>query len=796
MRYPMRLLLAATVSSSIFAASPPRYLDPSQPVDARVSDLLSRMTLQEKVNQLLHPWPGPETTCDALVGNFSATGLGAVYAGSLGTCNGLTTVDAINFVQGTLINTSRLGIPVAMVPESLHSSVNGGTIFPNPTLLGQTWDVALLEDVGTSIGRQARANGITRGFGPVLQVVTDPRFGRYEEALSEDPYLVGVMGAAMIRGQQGAAAGPSVYVNDTAHISLEAKHAISYASSGRDWYRTDVTFRTLMDVYAKPWRAAIRAGLKGFMAMHAEVAGLPMHGNGPLIAGVMRGVLGGAALFAASDSGDINGISRHGITTDTNSSAVYALTAGMDQELVTQTYPSLVDSVTRGIVDVAYVDAAVTRLLREKFALRLFDGPAYWLVDPAAAAAALDTPADRALAYRAATEGAVLLRNEPGPGGKPLLPLVGLGTTITRIALVGPNCADEAAWHGGYSNDGADIRTLLTSLRNNSALNVTFVAGADMLNATNTSGIPAAVAAALAAQVTIACVGDTTLGYGRGTCAEGIDADTIDLPGSQLALLAALADAGVPLVTVGIHGRPFTLGAGPTSSFGANNGLLDRLPALVAAYRPGEAGGDALVDLLTGSVNFAGRLTAGWVRHVGALRGPANPYFQARGANNGKAYVTEPATALFPFGFGLAYNTPAIASARLAAMPIGRALAPGDVFTVEGMLDNAGPAGVAVLQIYFSQDAPTKWVRYESQLIAFARVPLPADAKAVPFSVPVAVDDTDGYDEELGRYVVYTGNYTFYVGLDSASFVFTFPKVPVNGTAWTRPSFPGAPTRA
>jgi len=782
------------------------YRNASAPVNDRVADLLARMTLEEKVAQLLNPWPS-KFNCSEILRLYGDTSVGAVYAYAVTNClPGQNVTAALNYLQDALTARSRLGIPVATISETLHSSVAGGAAFPCPTLLGQTWDVATVAAVGGAIGAEARANGVTRGFAPVLQVATDPRFGRYEEAFGEDPHLVSRMGVAMVTGQQGTG-GPSTYLEDTAHVSCEAKHAIAYAVSGRDWYRADITPRTLMDVYARPWRAAIgEAGLRGLMVTHPEVAGLPMHGNGPILSGVLRGLFGGGEMFFASDAGDVEAIARHGVTASANASAVYALTAGLDQELVTTCYPTLVDSVRRGAVAESFVDAAAARVLREKFALHLFDGPQWWRVDYAAAAAALDAPAHRALARAAAAAGVVLLQNDPSPAspngaGTPLLPLRGLGSTLTRVAVVGPNggcagggdaCAAASAYRGGYCNGGSATVTLLDALRAVPGVEATFTPGANITDAADESGLPAALAAAAAAQLVIAVVGDTASGYGKGTCAEGIDADSLDLPGSQLALLAALADAGAPLVVVGVHGRPFTLGAGPTSRFGANNALLARLPALLAAFRPGEEGGAALVDLLTGAANPSGRLTANWVRHVGALRGPANPYFQARGGT-ANAYVTEPATALFPFGSGLSYNRATIAAAALA--PAGPA-APDAVLTVTGTLSNAGPAGAAVVQVYFSQDAPTKWVRYASQLVGFAKVALPADAAAAPFSVSVRVADMGAWDDEARDYVVFAGNYTLKVALDgvdeAAKSRFSF-SVPVAGAAWCRPDFPGAP---
>jgi beta-glucosidase len=821
----LTLLLPLVAAAAAAApAPPPLYLDPDAPVDARVADLLARMTLDEKVAQLLEPFPG-EFNSSALLARFGATGVGAVYATGLG--DGLLAPDwyaAIGAFQSALVARSRLGIPATIVVESLHSSGasthDNGTAFPGPALLGATFNTTLVAAVGSVIGLEARAGGFLRGNAPVLQVVTDPRFGRFEEAFGECPFLVARMGVAMLFGQQGPAAGggASDYLNDTRHISCEAKHAVAYAQSGHDFYRADVSERTLLDVYMRPWRAAIReGGLRGLMVAHQETNGLPMHGQGNILTGLLRGpAFGGEKLFMASDAGNIANMISFGLTISENDTAVYALTAGMDQELKSIVFPSLVWSVQQGLVNESFVDAACTRVLREKVALRLLDGPAWYMPNGTAAEALKWAPEHRALARFAAAEGVVLLSNaasvnSPHGAGTPILPLgTGvLGSTILRVAVVGPNggcvqadtpnsCAAVAnAYRGGYSAQGQHVVTVLEALQAVPGLSVTFAPGAFLLNY-NESLVAAAVAAAQAAQLVVAVVGDT--GNGGGTCGEGVDADTLDLPGGQLALLAALVAGApaTPLVVVAVHGRPFTLGAGPFASTGPNNALLAQLPALLAAWRPGEEGGNAVLDLITGAANPSGRLTSNWLRNAGAVRSVVNPYYQQRG-NPNQAFVTEPQRPLFCFGFGLSYSAVNISSASFAPpLPPGRALAAGDTITIAGTLNvSAGPAGQAVVQVYCSQDAPTKYVRYAWQLCAFAKVAHSAAPALSPFSVVLRVADLEAWDPEEQDFVVYSGNYSVSVALDSeqaadkaAQFVL---HAPVKAFDWRRPRFPGAP---
>ena len=408
-----------------------------------------------------------------------------------------------------------------------------------------------------------------------------------------------------------------------------------------------------------------------------------------------------------------------------------------------------------------------------QFAAGLFDGA--WYVNASELASGLDTAADRALAHRAALEGIVLLQNNPSPavGGARLLPLQGVGSTFRSVALLGPlagcvagersPCLAEQGMGGHYTQYGARIVTLANAL-NGTGLAVTHLAGAS-ITTYNESGIAAAVAAATASDITIVAVGDS-IDINTGSCSEMSDADTVDLPGSQLALLDALSATGRPLVVVLFNCRPATFGAGPFSRYGPYNALLERLPAVVAAWRPGEEAGAAVWALLTGAANPSGRLTQSWVRNVGAVKSPASPYNQVRGSLD-KAFFTEPATPLFYFGHGLSYSNFTITG--VAISPSSGAVGPDDVLTITGTaaVVGAGPSGDLTLHAYYAQDAPTKYSRFTKALCGFTRVTVPAGGGHAPFSITIAVRDLDAFEPDTGDYEVYTGTYTITVATDA-----------------------------
>lgn len=470
--------------------------------------------------------------------------------------------------------------------------------------------------------------------------------------------------------------------------------------------------------------------------------------------------------------------------------------SGLDNEMCPPPSPTatLVASAKAGLIAMKYIDRAAGNNLREKFAARLFDtvnGAPGWFVNTTAAAAVADTPGDRALAYAVASEGVALLKNDVRAAtGARVLPLA--LRAGTRVALLGPAagcvagerapCLAETAMGGHYTSYGARIVTLVEAAGNASGVaSVAHVVGAN-IDDDDESGVPAAVAAATAADVVIVAVGDS-IPISTGSCSEMSDTDDTNLPGGQLALLDAVAAArGGDVVVVLFTCRPVTFGAGPQSRFGPNNALLDRLPAVVAGWRPGEEAGNAVWDILTGAVNPSGRLTQNWVRHVGAVKGPASPYLQARGALVKNYFSGDPATALFPFAWGMAYTNYTVTGAALTPGGDGAVVDADATLTVTGRIASAGPAGKVSLLLYYSQNAPTKWARFGTQLFAFGKFDVPADSAGTPFSFSARVRDMDAYEPATGDYEVFTGAYSVTLGTCATCPALAQWTVNVNGT--------------
>jgi beta-glucosidase-like glycosyl hydrolase len=772
----------------------PLYTDPAAPIDDRVEDLLSQMTLDEKVAQtLLVVFDGSQDVPALVAQNYSSTGLGLIYnptqntaaGGNLCGYNLTCSLERQNAMQAALISSSRLHIPVSIVAETLHSAIVTSTIFPAPVSLGHSWNATLVELVASAIAAQSRIAGVDRGYAPVLQSTTDPRFGRIDENYGEDPVLVATLGAtAYVRGMhQGETGGPSAYLPPDGLVS-EAKHFAGYGWGGRDAVPAEVSDDSLFEIYLLPWREYVFNGGRGVMCSHNSVNGVPNHANAALVTGVLRDTFGLVKGFVATDYSDVEQIPSFKVAPNNASGAAYAaITAGVDNDLAdfgkhafAAGLPSLVQS---GALPQSYLDRAVANTLRAKFAAGLFDGNCYVNMS---LLPQLDSAESRALAREAAAQSIVLAQNPSN-----FLPLdLAAGTKIKRVAVVGqnggcgpgevaPNCAASRALAGGYSNLGARITTVVDALQQASSqpggggFSVTFSVGATP-DSYNTSLIPAAVQAASAADVVVAVLGDSACGYGCGSCAEGVDADDLDLPGAQMDLLYALVtQSTTPVVLVLVNGRPATFGAGMGNRWFPLNGILSKLAGVLVAWRPGEEGGSAIVDVLGGAVNPSGKLTHTWIRSVGQVR-HTSPYLQRWFEL--KAYYgpdrTIPDTPLFPFGWGLSYTTFATSGLALAASTYSAA----DVralVNVSVTVSNTGTRdGAVALQAYYSPGCCTMRSRFQQAMLGFTKVFVPAGGK-VTATISSPLLFLAGWDPDSpSLYTVEPVQYTIWVAQTAA----------------------------
>lgn len=781
---PRRGLLcsAAAVAAAVTVAAAPAaaardarpWMDASAPVLQRVEALLAQMSTADKLWQLQRP---------DYSSNLSATGVGLLEfpAFTAGAKTATDVVRARNAAQRAILADgpgARLGIPAAFRQFAIHGAEAFGVTFPEGPGLGATWDPALVTDVAAAIAAEARALGADIMF-YVIHMVADARFGRQEEGFSEEPTLTSALAAAAVLGSHGAlGVAPDAYfdaVNTT--IAAMFKHLGAYGApaGGLNGGRADAPELTVRDHFLRPWRRAAVSGGRGLMPSHNTLLGVPAHGSPWLLRERIRGEFNQSLALFVSDTGDVAALGDYRICAGDAACAARAVTAGVDIEQVPgHTYLSLPQAVAEGLVPQSAVDDAVRRVLLHKFSLRLFDNP---YTDETLAAAVVNAPAHRALAQTAAEEGAVLLINRNS-----ILPLAGGGAL--RLAVVGPNggcgpggsgagtlplCDAQAAMLGNYASQGTPpptgVATVAEALAaSGAAASVTFARGCN-IDDDDLSLLPAAVDAARASDVVVAVLGDSV-----NSCGEGMDRDTLDLPGGQLALLAAVAATGKPVVVVLIHGR--------TATFGATDGnaLLGNVSALLAAWRPGQMGGAAIARLLTGAANPSGRLPMSWLRHVGHTGSGASPWLQERVAlfggpatgAEGRRYggywrAASPATPLFPFGFGLSYTSFALTGLSAALAPGG-----GNVthpVSVAFTATNTGRVTGSVVAQVYAQDpvGATLAVRPWKRLVAFVRVADLAPGEARPVALPLRADDF-GYHGDDGVLRVQAGNYTLSLG--------------------------------
>ncbi len=678
----------------------PAYRNPSLSIEERVADLLGRMTLEEKVGQLIM-W-------DARPDDLSF--INTRQPGSILHILGEKLERAMDLAAN-----NRLGIPLLVGEDAIHghSFWKGATIFPTQLALACSWNPALLERVGRVTAEEVVPTGIHWTFSPVLCLTRDLRWGRTGETFGEDPYLIGELGAALIRGYQGK--GP----DDPAGILATAKHYAGYSETqgGRDASEADLSRRKLRSYFLPPFKRAAQAGAMTFMTGYQSIEGVPSTCNHWLLTEVLKDEWGYKGVVV-TDWDNVGRLVREQRVCETYAdAAIVALRAGNDIMMTTpEFYEGAIEAVRTGRLAESEIDAPCARLLALKFRMGLFENPRR----PDLHRAAFETgrPEHRALNLEAARQSLVLLQNN---GFLPLDP-----KELKSIAVIGPNADDDLQQLGDWSLGSSQhppeagkhprekTTTVLDGIRALAPkrLKVRYEHGCS-IHDDDVSGIPAAVAAAQWAEVVVAVVGDhlNFIGETQSTA-------TLELQGGQIALLEALANTGKPLVVVLVNSKPLVL-----------PDIAKRAIAIIELFNPGMEGGRALAEALFGLLNPSGKITISFPVHVGQ-----QPVFysQVRG-QHGDRYADLTQEPLFPFGHGLSYSKCTYSNLRLASPN----LTQGETAKVFVDVENIGQReGVEIVQVYVS-DVVTSATWVNKALKGFARVQLaPGEKKTVQVELP------------------------------------------------------------
>ena len=698
------------------------YKNPTLPVETRVADLLSRMTLEEKVGQLLCPlgWEMykikgndvlPSDKFKQLIKDRNAGMLWATYRADPWTKKTLATglnpalaAKAGNALQKYVMENTRLGIPLFLAEEAPHGHMAiGTTVFPTGIGMAATWSPQLINEVGKAIGKEIRLQGGHISYGPVLDLARDPRWSRVEETLGEDPVLTGEIGKAMVEGLGGGD------LSRPYSTLATLKHFLAYgiSESGQNGDPSFAGMRELHENFLPPFRQAINAGALSVMTSYNSMDGIPCTANHYLLTELLRDEWKFKG-FVVSDLYSIEGIHQsHFVASTMKEAAVMALSAGVDIDLGGDAYMNLMDAVNRKEISKEILDAAVSRVLRLKFEMGLFENP---YVDPGKAKKEVRSKEYVTLARQVAQASITLLKNEHS-----LLPL----DRSMKVALIGPNADNRYNMLGDYTapQEEENVKTVLDGIRAKlSSSQVEYVKGCSIRD-TVTSDIEQAVAAAQRSEVVIAVVGGSSTRDFKTSyketgaaiadekaisdmeCGEGFDRATLSLLGKQQELLKALKATGKPLIVVYIEGRPLD-----------KNWASENADALLTAYYPGQEGGNAIADVLFGEFNPAGRLPFSVPRSVGQV-----PVYYNKKAPQSHDYVEMSASPLYSFGYGLSYTTFEYSDLHLSA------LTPYS-FEVSCKIRNTGKYdGEEVVQLYL-RDEYASVVQPLKQLKHFARL--------------------------------------------------------------------------
>lgn len=728
-----------------FAAdSAPLYKNAAAPVPARVADLLGRMTLPEKVQQIRTAWAGKADMIDGLAFNPAKAsaafphGIGHVtrpsdrrgVPGITGAAGGTAarwrtpreTVDFINALQRWALEDTRLGIPVLVHEESLHGYMaTDATMFPQAIGLAGTFDTDLMRRVQSVIAREVRARGVPYVLSPVVDIVRDPRWGRIEETWGECPYLCAEMGVAAVEGLQGPGKFDKL-ADDKVFATLKHMTGHGQPEAGNNISPAQVAERDLRENFFPPFREVVRrTSIGAVMPSYNEIDGVPSHASAWLLGQVLRGEWGFDGIVA-SDYGGVHELATlHHVARDLEDAAHQALVAGVDSELPEGTaFATLEAAVTAGRVPVALVDQACARMLTFKLRAGLFEHP--W-GDWRKTRRLTGNAEGRALALEAARKSICLLTNKHGA-----LPLN--EATMGTVAVIGPNHA--IARLGGYSSVPKQTISLIEGLRQ-LAPRARFVTAQGVFITTsedrsqdlielaprtrNLALIAEAVEVARGADTIVLAIGDTEQTSREGFAANHLgDRTGIDLLGEQNELVEALAALGKPLIVCAINGRPPSW---PT--------VVEHADAVLECWYPGQEGGAAMAEALLGRINPGAKLPVSVVRNEGQI-----PLYYNRKPSSRRGYLFDEAAPLFPFGHGLSYTQFTVSAPRVART----SFSPGEAITLEVDVANIGArAGDEVVQLYITRREASV-TRPVLELKGFQRVSLePGESRKLSFTL-------------------------------------------------------------
>lgn len=772
------MLHAAGAPSEAPQSQTPTYKDASQPIDARVEDLLKRMTLEEKVAQMVTIWEH-KGTIQTPQGDFDPAkaskafpnGLGQIArpsdkrgveapatggAGAAGAAAGVSnrtateTARYINAAQRWSIENTRLGIPMIFHEEALHGyTAPGATSFPQSIALASTFDPALVERVFSVASREMRARGAQLALAPVVDVTRDLRWGRVEETYGEDPHLVGEMGLAAIRGFQGTTL---PLAPDKVFVTLKHMTGHGQPENGTNIGPANISERTLRENFFPPFERAVEElPIGAVMASYNEIDGLPSHANKWLLDDVLRKEWGFKGVIVSDYFAIREMVTRHKMFADIKDSAARAIDAGVDIETPDgEGYVHLPELVKEGRVSMDQIDTAVRRVLTMKFQAGLFENP---YVDEAAAAGKTNTPDAIALAREAAQKSIVLLKND-----KKILPLD--ATKLDRVAVIGTHARDTPI--GGYSDIPNHVVSVLEGMQSagKGQFAVDYAEGVRLTKSRSWSAdavdlvepeinaklADEAVATAQGADVIVMVLGDNEQ-LSREAWADNHlgDRASLDLVGPQDELARRIFALGKPVVVVLLNGRPLAV-----------NYLAENAPALVEGWYLGEQTGHGVADVLFGKVNPGGKLPVTFARHVGQL-----PMFYNHKPTSRRGYLFDTTKPLYPFGYGLSYTTFEMSAPRFAKSTIGA----GETVRVSVDVRNTGRrAGDEVVQLYVRDDHASI-TRPVIELKHFERVTLkPGERRTVNFNLTSR--DLSLWNVDMKR-VVEPGTFTVSAGPDS-----------------------------